>query len=87
MARYAELRALPDDRLTQIRENYTGQQQRINQLIEQADTLLRASSSTLLTREVEKTVLRGRERLDRWMRDLSVRSAARQVDVQKVKVC
>jgi potassium efflux system protein len=85
MARDAESRAVPDGRLSQIQEAYPGLQQRIERLLDQTEALLESSGSTILVREVEKTALRARERLNRWIRDVSLRSAARQTDVQNLK--
>jgi len=85
LARNAEVEALPDSRLVQIQRDSLEFKQDIDLLLEQAEELLAESGSTLLLREVEKSALRASDRLNRWMRDVSMRSAARQSSLQALQ--
>lgn len=77
LARGAESKITPDERLTQIEQAWPVEQQRITALVGQADELLETAGSTSLIRETEKATVRSRDRLDRWMRGLSARATAR----------
>lgn len=67
-----------DDHLREIEREYPLMQQRVAKLRGETDELLRASGSTSLIQETEKDTLRARDRLARWIRDLSSRSEALQ---------
>ncbi|MGB7490423.1 MAG: hypothetical protein WBN62_08830, partial [Thermoanaerobaculia bacterium] len=77
LARGAASKITPDERLTQIEQALPAEQQRIVELVGQTDELLETAGSTSLIRETEKASVRSRDRLDRWMRDLSARTNAR----------
>ena len=77
LARDAESKITPDDRLSQIEQAFPVEQQRIFALVGQTEELLATSAGTSQIREAEKASVRSRDRLDRWMRDLSARTSAR----------
>ena len=75
MVRTAESAVAPDERLVQIQQAFPGEQERIAALVEQTDELLQTPGRVSQIQESQKTSVRSRDRLERWMRDLSTRSS------------
>ncbi|RLE30334.1 MAG: hypothetical protein DRJ61_12970 [Acidobacteria bacterium] len=75
LVRKAEAMVESDDLLTEIQEAFPAEQQRFDGLREQTNELVETSGRASLVKEVEKTTVRARNRLDRWMAELSERSA------------
>ncbi len=66
----------PDDRLTQIRQSFPEEKNRIVEIGKQTDESLQNVGQVARIKELEKASVRSSERLDLWMRDLSTRSGA-----------
>ena len=64
-----------DERLTQIRQALPAEQERVAELSRQTDERLQAPGRASAIKEAEKSTLRVRDRLDRWMGDLTTRSS------------
>ena len=65
-----------DDLLTQIKQAFPEEQNRIVEIGKDTDELLSEQGQVSRIKELEKSSVRSSERLDRWMRELSIRSAA-----------
>ena len=75
MVRAAEAAVAPDERLVQIQQAFPGEQERIAALVEQTDELLQTPGRVSQIQESQKASVRSRDRLERWMRELSTRSS------------
>ena len=85
MVRTAESAVAPDERLVQIQQAFPGEQARIAALVEQTDELLQTPGQVPQIKEAEKASVRSRDRLERWMRDLSTRSSTMESTLRKLQ--
>ena len=76
LVRNTETTIAPDDRLTQIRQSFPEEKNRIVEIGKQTEESLQNVAQVAQIKELEKASERSSERLDRWMRDLSTRSGA-----------
>jgi potassium efflux system protein len=76
MARNAVVSAAPDARLQDIQQRFPAEQDRISQLREETSKQLKMLGPASMIKESEKSWVRVRDRLDRWLTDLSTRSGA-----------
>jgi len=83
--RTAESAVAPDERLVQIQQAFPGEQERIAALVEQTDELLKTPGRVSQIKEAEKASVRSRDRLERWMRDLSTRSSAMESTLRELQ--
>jgi len=75
-ARLAVTNAAPSARLQDIQQEFPDEQDRIKQLREEALTQLKLSGPASMIKETERSWGRARDRLDRWLTDLSSDSSA-----------
>jgi potassium efflux system protein len=75
MARHAVASAAPDARLQDIQKSFPAEQDRINELHDETTQELKMPGPASMIKESEKSWVRVRERLDRWLADLSTRSS------------
>ncbi len=75
----------PDDRLTQINQTFPQEKERIVEIGKNTDELLSDQGQVSQIKELEKASVRSSERLDRWMRDLSIRSAALESTLKRLQ--
>jgi small-conductance mechanosensitive channel len=85
MVRAAEAAVAPDERLVQIQQAFPGEQERIAALVEQTDELLQTPGRVSQIQESQKASVRSRDRLERWMRDLSTRSSAMESTLRELQ--
>jgi len=85
MVRTAESAVAPDERLVQIQQAFPGEQERIAALVEQTDELLKTPGQVSQIKEAEKASGRSRDRLERWMRDLSTRSSTMESTLRELQ--
>ncbi len=76
IAREAVTNAAPDARVQDIQQGFPAEQARINQLREATTKQLKAPGPASTIKETQNAVARSRDRLDRWLADLSTRSSA-----------
>lgn len=74
-----------DVRLAQIQEALPTEKGRVAALQEETDERVGTPGRASMIQETEKATLRARDRLDRWMRDLSTRSSALHASLQELQ--
>jgi len=75
-ARKAVASAAPDARLQDVQQSFPAEQDRIKEIREETARTLKRPGPASMIKEVEKSWGRVRDRLDRWLADLSTRSSA-----------
>ena len=73
-ARRAVANAVPDARLADIQQSFPAEQDRIEALQEETLKELKMPGPASIVKESERTWIRMRDRLERWLSDLSTRS-------------